>query len=218
MLKRRFHARPLSRCSCIDRGPGSILVDSATELSDGSGMASFPVHPAIRCDYACNAIDGRRRHQDSGDPGAGARPRRGAGAGRGGRICGTDRHLFKGEFPCKPPVTLGHEFSGIVVGVVRGSRYLRARASYAIPMTGAAAATHACAGASIYASATSPPASIATAALPSMPSSLRERRCRFLPTSIRCTARSASRSPVRCTGSTSGRPWPANASLSLAAA
>ncbi len=31
-------------------------------------------------------------------------------------ICGTDRHLYKGEFPCAPPVTLGHEFSGIVVG------------------------------------------------------------------------------------------------------
>jgi L-iditol 2-dehydrogenase len=29
-------------------------------------------------------------------------------------ICGTDRHLFKGEFPSAPPVTLGHEFSGIV--------------------------------------------------------------------------------------------------------
>ena len=29
-------------------------------------------------------------------------------------ICGTDRHLFHGEFPCAPPVTLGHEFSGIV--------------------------------------------------------------------------------------------------------
>ena len=29
-------------------------------------------------------------------------------------ICGTDRHLFKGEFPCMPPVTLGHEYSGIV--------------------------------------------------------------------------------------------------------
>ena len=26
----------------------------------------------------------------------------------------TDRHLFRGELPCKPPVTLGHEFSGIV--------------------------------------------------------------------------------------------------------
>jgi L-iditol 2-dehydrogenase len=31
-------------------------------------------------------------------------------------ICGTDRHLSRGEFPCAPPVTLGHEFSGIVVG------------------------------------------------------------------------------------------------------
>ena len=31
-------------------------------------------------------------------------------------ICGTDRHLYKGEFPCTPPVTLGHEFCGIVVG------------------------------------------------------------------------------------------------------
>ncbi len=30
-------------------------------------------------------------------------------------ICGTDRHLFKGEFPCAPPVTLGHEFSGLIV-------------------------------------------------------------------------------------------------------
>jgi L-iditol 2-dehydrogenase len=30
-------------------------------------------------------------------------------------ICGTDRHLFKGEFPCTPPVTLGHEFAGTVV-------------------------------------------------------------------------------------------------------
>ena len=27
-------------------------------------------------------------------------------------ICGTDRHLLHGEFPSKPPVTLGHEFSG----------------------------------------------------------------------------------------------------------
>lgn len=29
-------------------------------------------------------------------------------------VCGTDRHLYRGEFPCRPPVTLGHEFSGIV--------------------------------------------------------------------------------------------------------
>ncbi|MEM9811961.1 MAG: zinc-dependent alcohol dehydrogenase family protein [Pseudomonadota bacterium] len=30
-------------------------------------------------------------------------------------ICGTDRHLFKGEFPSVPGKTLGHEFSGTVV-------------------------------------------------------------------------------------------------------
>ncbi len=30
-------------------------------------------------------------------------------------ICGTDRHLFKGEFPSVPNKTLGHEFSGIVI-------------------------------------------------------------------------------------------------------
>ena len=30
-------------------------------------------------------------------------------------ICGTDRHLFKGEFPSVPGTILGHEFSGIVV-------------------------------------------------------------------------------------------------------
>lgn len=35
-------------------------------------------------------------------------------------ICGTDRHLYKGEFPCAPPVTLGHEFAGEVVGTGAG--------------------------------------------------------------------------------------------------
>lgn len=30
-------------------------------------------------------------------------------------ICGTDRHLYKGEFPSVPDKTLGHEFSGLVV-------------------------------------------------------------------------------------------------------
>lgn len=29
-------------------------------------------------------------------------------------ICGTDRHLLHGEFPSMPPVTIGHEFCGIV--------------------------------------------------------------------------------------------------------
>ncbi|TIN31351.1 MAG: iditol 2-dehydrogenase [Mesorhizobium sp.] len=32
-------------------------------------------------------------------------------------VCGTDRHLFHGEFPCMPPVTPGHEFSGIVEAI-----------------------------------------------------------------------------------------------------
>ncbi|MBE7185632.1 MAG: zinc-dependent alcohol dehydrogenase family protein [Methylobacterium mesophilicum] len=32
-------------------------------------------------------------------------------------ICGTDRHIVKGEFGASPPVTLGHEFSGIVDAV-----------------------------------------------------------------------------------------------------
>ncbi len=35
-------------------------------------------------------------------------------------LCGTDRHLFRGEFPCTPPITLGHEFSGIVTAVGAG--------------------------------------------------------------------------------------------------
>lgn len=42
-------------------------------------------------------------------------------------ICGTDRHLYKGEFPAVPNKTLGHEFSGIVVdgndtGLAEGTR------------------------------------------------------------------------------------------------
>ena len=42
-------------------------------------------------------------------------------------ICGTDRHLFKGEFPSVPNKILGHEFSGIVVdangtGLAEGTR------------------------------------------------------------------------------------------------
>src|SRR2546427_5455856 len=30
-------------------------------------------------------------------------------------ICGTDIHIIKGEWPCRPPVVLGHEFCGTVV-------------------------------------------------------------------------------------------------------
>ncbi len=35
-------------------------------------------------------------------------------------VCGTDRHLLKGEFLGKPPVILGHEFSGTVAAVGEG--------------------------------------------------------------------------------------------------
>jgi L-iditol 2-dehydrogenase len=38
-------------------------------------------------------------------------------------ICGTDIHIIKGEWPCRPPVVLGHEFCGSAVevgGLVRG--------------------------------------------------------------------------------------------------
>lgn len=37
-------------------------------------------------------------------------------------ICGTDRHLLHGEFPSTPPVTLGHEFSGVVVALGEGAK------------------------------------------------------------------------------------------------
>jgi L-iditol 2-dehydrogenase len=50
------------------------------------------------------------------DPGPGEVQVRVEAAG----ICGTDRHLFQGEFPCSPPVTLGHEFSGIVTAMGAG--------------------------------------------------------------------------------------------------
>lgn len=35
-------------------------------------------------------------------------------------ICGTDRHLYLGEFPSEPPVTLGHEFAGTIEAVGAG--------------------------------------------------------------------------------------------------
>jgi 2-desacetyl-2-hydroxyethyl bacteriochlorophyllide A dehydrogenase len=30
-------------------------------------------------------------------------------------ICGTDRHIFHGEYPARTPLTLGHEFAGTIV-------------------------------------------------------------------------------------------------------
>ena len=35
-------------------------------------------------------------------------------------ICGSDRHMFRGEYPTATPVTLGHEFCGIVVAAGPG--------------------------------------------------------------------------------------------------
>lgn len=35
-------------------------------------------------------------------------------------VCGTDRHLLHGEFPSAPPVTIGHEFCGIVTSLGAG--------------------------------------------------------------------------------------------------
>ena len=32
-------------------------------------------------------------------------------------LCGSDRHMFKGEYPTARPVTLGHEFAGIIEAV-----------------------------------------------------------------------------------------------------
>jgi len=40
-------------------------------------------------------------------------------------ICGSDRHMFRGEFPTALPVTLGHEFCGIVEEVGRDVRRVR---------------------------------------------------------------------------------------------
>ena len=40
-------------------------------------------------------------------------------------ICDTDRHLLHGDFPSKPPVTLGHEFCGIVEAMGSGVQGFR---------------------------------------------------------------------------------------------
>lgn len=36
-------------------------------------------------------------------------------------MCGSDRHLLSGDYPCEPPVTLGHEFEGTVVATGDGA-------------------------------------------------------------------------------------------------
>ena len=35
-------------------------------------------------------------------------------------ICGTDLHIVDDEFPSRPPVTLGHEISGVVASLGEG--------------------------------------------------------------------------------------------------
>jgi L-iditol 2-dehydrogenase len=40
-------------------------------------------------------------------------------------ICGTDRHIFHGEFDTVPPVVIGHEYAGVVVDVGSGVTGLR---------------------------------------------------------------------------------------------
>lgn len=38
-------------------------------------------------------------------------------------ICGTDRHIFKGEYPSTKPVILGHEFGGVIADPSPGSEF-----------------------------------------------------------------------------------------------
>ena len=38
----------------------------------------------------------------------------------GAGICGTDLHIWDDEFPSEPPVTMGHEVSGVVREVGEG--------------------------------------------------------------------------------------------------
>jgi L-iditol 2-dehydrogenase len=38
-------------------------------------------------------------------------------------ICGTDRHIYKGEYPSTKPVILGHEFGGVIEESSPGSKF-----------------------------------------------------------------------------------------------
>jgi L-iditol 2-dehydrogenase len=55
-------------------------------------------------------------------PGAGQVKLKIAAAG----ICGTDIHIIKGRWPCRPPVVLGHEFCGTVVEIGEGVKNFKA--------------------------------------------------------------------------------------------
>ena len=49
-----------------------------------------------------------------------AGPRQVVVAVRAAGICGTDVHATQGLFPWKPPLVLGHEYTGVVAAVGRG--------------------------------------------------------------------------------------------------
>jgi L-iditol 2-dehydrogenase len=38
-------------------------------------------------------------------------------------LCGTDRHIYKGEYPSAKPVILGHEFGGVIETPATGSKF-----------------------------------------------------------------------------------------------
>ena len=38
-------------------------------------------------------------------------------------LCGTDRHIYKGEYPSAKPVILGHEFGGVIETPANGSKF-----------------------------------------------------------------------------------------------
>jgi len=38
-------------------------------------------------------------------------------------ICGTDRHIYRGEYPSVKPVILGHEFGGVIETPAEGSKF-----------------------------------------------------------------------------------------------
>jgi NADPH:quinone reductase-like Zn-dependent oxidoreductase len=108
-------------------------------------------------------------------------------------ICGTDRHLYLGEFPSTPGKTLGHEFSGIVVGRGKGVEIAEGTR---VATSGAANAINAGAVVSIFASTTSRPASAAMAALPSTARFLPGKPAFCRPISIRFMAHSANHCPA----------------------
>ena len=46
-------------------------------------------------------------------------------------LCGTDAHIYHDEYPCRPPVILGHEVAGKIVDVGSGvSRYSAGKFGY----------------------------------------------------------------------------------------